>query len=192
MAIFYRGDGPGSYWHKEDNDPRIGGFIAYSPGVSPSVERLITHIARASIHSPFVSLTRSFGIAKMYAQVGPAGMATRFNPGYIYEIEISDDKQCTVIDPIIEIAKTLPPPYSSISYQHDGSANFLKGIVDPVKHGGLVRAIVEQAPKERGTPRPANLSRELEALVRALRDAEVLVQGTVPAALVTGIRHEIY
>ena len=36
-----------------------------------------------------------------------------------------------------------------------------------------------------GVPRSANLTLELEALVSALRDAEILVLGTVPSAFIS-------
>ena len=36
----------------------------------------------------------------------------------------------------------------------------------------------------KGTPRPPNLSLELETFVRSLRDAEILAYGTIPATCV--------
>ncbi|MDG4603388.1 MAG: hypothetical protein P9C48_09030 [Defluviicoccus sp.] len=42
-----------------------------------------------------------------------------------------------------------------------------------------------------GTPRAPNLSPELETLVRALRDAEILAVGNVPASCVRS-RYEVW
>src|SRR5882724_1633953 len=118
MAILYRGNGPGSYWHV--NDPRITGFVPTSPGGWPSVSRLTDHIAAVSVRSPYTSFTRSYGVARHYALVGPTGLASASCPGYVWEIEISDDKICKMLDPVIEIASTLSRPYDQLSYQHDG------------------------------------------------------------------------
>ena len=41
-----------------------------------------------------------------------------------------------------------------------------------------------QPPASEGTPRPPNLTIELETLVRALRDAEILAHGIIPATCV--------
>jgi hypothetical protein len=43
---------------------------------------------------------------------------------------------------------------------------------------------IVQPPPRRGTQRPANLSIELETLVRSLRDAEILAVGNIPASCV--------
>lgn len=188
MAIFFRGDGPGSHWHV--NDPRLSGFIPHFPGALPSDSRLLTHIACASTRSPYISFSRSFGVAQAYALVGPGGMATRSTPGYVWEIEISDDKGCRVLDPVVEIARALPHPCEELSYQHDGSPRFLLGIVDPIHLGHATREWRVRPPGSGGTLRTPNLSVPLEAMVRALRDAEVLVQGNVPAAFVRN-RHEV-
>ena len=182
MAVLYRGDGPGSHWHT--HDARVTGFIPKSPGALPSNSRLMNHIARASVGSPYISFSRSFGVARTYALLGPHGVATHANPGYVWEIEVADDTVCRVLDPVIEIAKTLPSPHAEPPYQHDGGPGFLMGLVDPVKMKHLLDAPCVQPPGSAGVPRPANLSIQLEALVRALRDAEVLILGNVPAAFV--------
>ena len=48
-----------------------------------------------------------------------------------------------------------------------------------------------QPPVSEGTPRPPNLTIELETLVRALRDAEILAHGNIPATCVKN-RLEVY
>ena len=150
----------------------------------------MTHISAGSVRSPYVSFTRSFGVARHYALVGPTGLASRLNPGYVWEIEIAADNVCNVLDPVKEIARTLPSPYDRLSYQHDGDPRFLLGVVDPIHMRHHLEAWRPQPPDTGGTPRPANLSPQLEALVRVLRDAEILVVGSVPAALVRN-RHQV-
>ena len=48
-----------------------------------------------------------------------------------------------------------------------------------------------QPPSSEGTPRTPNLTIELETLVRALRDAEILAHGNIPPAAVKS-RFEVY
>src|SRR5262249_34512879 len=157
------------------------GFTPHSPGALPSNLALMNHIACASIRSPYISFSRSFGVARTYAFVGPHGAATNARPGYVWEIEVSDDRICRVLDPVVEIARSLPDPYAAFSSQHDGNPNLLWGVIDPVTMGHFIDEPRVQPPGGCGTPRAANLSVQLEALVRALRDAEVLMLGNVPA-----------
>lgn len=184
MPIFYRGAGVGSYWH--NNDARIGGFGAHKPGIGASSARLMEHVARGTTSSPYISLTRSYGVALDYAlYFGPLRMATSGSPAYVYEIELNDPlpRGLVILDPIKEIATAVPSPLSPISYQHDGVPAFLLGVVSPSMMGHYLATNCPQ-PSGGGTPRPANLSIELEALVRTLRDAEILAVGTIPASQV--------
>ena len=48
-----------------------------------------------------------------------------------------------------------------------------------------------QPPASEGTPRSPNLTIELETLVRALRDAEILAHGNIPVTCVKN-RFEVY
>jgi hypothetical protein len=189
MALLYRGAGPGTYWHL--NDARVTGFAPHSSGATPSNDFIINHIARGSTRSPYVSFTRSFGVGRAYALSGPAGYASISQPGYVYEIEVVDDTVCTVLDPVVEIAKGLGEPWSSPSYHHDGKQNFLLGIVDPANCLHHLQEHCVMPPGSSGTPRAANLSRELEALVRALRDSELLVLGNIPSSFLR-TRYAIY
>ena len=66
-------------------------------------------------------------------------------------------------------------------YQHDGLPNFLIGIADPISMRHFLEQHIIQPPTSGGTPRTPNLTIELETLVRALRDAEILVTGIIPA-----------
>jgi len=177
MPIFYRGAGPGSFW--QVNDAQLKGFSPHSPGATPSTLRLMHHIARASTQSPYISLSRSFGVARAYGIVGPFGFASSASPGYVYELEI-EKGVCTLLDPVVEIVKDLPDPFDNFSYQHDGEQEFLKGIVD-----GQVAGYMSVFPPGSGaTPRQPTLNDHLEALVRALRDAEILALGNIPASVV--------
>ncbi|SUS07829.1 hypothetical protein DF3PA_160005 [Candidatus Defluviicoccus seviourii] len=65
MPFFYRGAGVGTCWHQRD--ARRDGFVARRPGQTASKDQLIKHIARGTVDTPYVSLTRSYGIALTYA-----------------------------------------------------------------------------------------------------------------------------
>ncbi len=144
----------------------------------------MNHIARASVTSPYISFTHSFGVARAYGLVGPNGFASTPNPGYVYEIEVSDDTICSALDPVVEIATQLAKPWQNPHYHHDGSQTFLLGVVDPVHMLAYLQQQCLFPPGTSGTPRTPNLSLELETLVRALRDSEVLICGNVPASFI--------
>jgi hypothetical protein len=65
MPLYYRGAGVGTYWH--ERDARIEGFSPWRPSGDTSTNYLIQHIVRGTVVSPFVSLTRSYGVAHSYA-----------------------------------------------------------------------------------------------------------------------------
>lgn len=52
-------------------------------------------------------------------------------PTYVYEIEIPDPLpgEVQILDPVKEVAKILLPPAMRPSYQHDGSQEFLIGVI---------------------------------------------------------------
>lgn len=189
MAVFYRGAGIGTYWHEKD--PRLSGFTPHSPGIEPSDDRLMNHITNLTVTSPYVSLTRSYGIALGYAQLG-TGKPTRANPAYVWEIELSDPlpESLKLVDPVQEIAVSLPSPEQRLTYHHDGEGHVLLGLVDP-RVEELLLEPVPAPPGTLGTPKAPNLSLELRTLIRALRDAEILAIGTIPASRVRA-RHEVY
>ena len=182
MPIFYRGAGLGTYWHPANNDARLLGFTPHFAGMSRTHNRLMQHIAVTTTASPYVSLTRSWGVALSYALNGRAP-ATLNDPAYIYEIELDAPLPLglVLLDPVKEVAQNVPPP-TGMPYQHDGSPDFLIGVVDPA---GQQQFLSQVRPHPSGAvARPANLSLELTTLVRALRDAEILAVGTIPAACV--------
>lgn len=190
MAIFYRGAGVGTYWH--GNDARISGFTSHFPGMTPTPQVLMHHIGRGTTASPLISLSRSYGVAEDYAKNAGRRRPTASNPAHVYQIEINDPPSAGLLlwDPIQQIAAHLPGPLGS-AYQHDGQPSFLLGVIDPLRMHAFLSAPYVQPPPSGGTPRPPTLTIELETLVRALRDAEILAVGTVPAACVTN-RYDVY
>ena len=145
------------------------------------------HIARSTINSPFISMTRSYGVALHYAMLSSERDPTVDDPAYVHEIEIQEPLSpgLHLLDPVKEVADMLPDPASpGPSYQHDGLPDFLIGIVDPRNMGHFLRQLSLQPPGSEGTPRTPNLTIELETLVRALRDAEILAHGIIPATCV--------
>ena len=88
MPIFYRGAGIGTYWYL--NNPVENGFTARSPEMTTSLTRLMFHIARSTVNSPFISITRSYGVAWHYAMSSSMRIPTINNPAYVHEIEIQE------------------------------------------------------------------------------------------------------
>ena len=88
MAIFYRGAGINTYWYL--NDPMEQGFVARSPGMTPTTTRQMLHIARSTVNSPFISITRSYAVAWHYAMVSSERVPTPEDPAYVHEIEIQE------------------------------------------------------------------------------------------------------
>ena len=182
MAVFFRGAGPGSYW--DLNDGRQIGFRAQAPQLTATMDRLMNHIAHTTVTSPFVSLSRSYAIAHGYAMAGPSGIAVQDQPGYVYEIEIADPMPLglALLDPIRELAAVLPGPLDRVSYQHDGGASVLLGMVLPKEFQHM---LISAYPQPGGTSgAPVRVTQELVTLVRALRDAEILAVGNIPASCV--------
>ena len=192
MAIFYRGAGINTYWYL--NDPMGQGFVTRAPGMTPTTTRQMLHIARSTVNSPFISLTRSYSVAWHYAMVSSERVPTPEDPAYVHEIEIQEPLPTGLhlLDPVKEVAQVLPsPPNSGPPYQHDGLPDFLLGVVDPGRMGDFLIQYAMQPPASEGTPRSPNLTIELETLVRALRDAEILAHGNIPVTCVKN-RFEVY
>jgi hypothetical protein len=126
----------------------------------------------------------------MYARDGALSLSAS-QPSYVYVINIDDPPPSGIIvkDPIFEVADSVKNPLVSPSYHHDGDKTFILGVVNPV---AMYHYLTNPAPQPPGQmPKVPNLTRELQALVRALRDAEVLVHGFIPAACVVA-RHDVY
>ncbi len=189
MATFFRGAGIGTYWH--DKDARVSGFSPHEAGMSRSTQAIIDHIKNGTTQSPYVSLTRSYSIAHSYAVSGGHRTPSKTDPAYIYQIEIPSD--CTgfsVLDPIREILEPFKSPLDGSGYQHDGHSDFLIGVIDGSNIACLHKAIFAPPPKVVSS-KAANLSPELEAIVCALRDAELLAVGSIPKNYITK-RYEIF
>ena len=189
MAVYYKGAGIGTWWHQ--NDARAMGLVPQAPAAGPSLDRLMKHIVEANVNSPYVSLTLSYSVAYNYALLGEE--PSKDDPAYVYEVEISDGSLngFGLLDPVREVANAAPQPPADISYQHDGDNEFLLGVIKPgLANGEYVRRDIKRPPPGQATPRSANLTRELETLVFALRDAEILVSGSLPKEFIK-VRHEI-
>ena len=57
--------GIGTYWYH--NDPVKQGFIARTPGMEPTTSRLMLHIARSTVNSPFISFVRALRDSEILA-----------------------------------------------------------------------------------------------------------------------------
>jgi hypothetical protein len=189
VTRFYKGVGVGTYHHSQDL--RITGISPSNPGGGYNPTTVMHHIARGATRvSPCISLTRSYGVAEDYARNASRARPTAENPAHVYEIDIPDPPPpgVLIIDPIyFVVTHNLQYPLASISYHHDGNQDFLIGVVNSEKERPTK---VRFPPGMAGTPRYPNLTIELETMVRALRDAEVLAVGNLPSKCVTN-RHDI-
>jgi hypothetical protein len=189
MATFYKGAGVGTHWHI--NDSREVGFEAWSPTTNPTIEALITHVTKSTTNSPYISLTRSYAVAWNYAVRGGTNIRTLDKPGYVYEIEIDTPLPLglKLLDPVKEVAMSLPNAIDVDSeggypfYQHNGLPHFLLGVVG-LGDMSKFRVGRQPQPPGPGVPCPPNLTPQLEALVNALRDAEILLHGRISPSCV--------
>lgn len=173
LPLFYKGAGPGTHWHV--NDARLTGFTSAASSVQ-NRNAVIRHIVAYSHPSPLISLTSSFAVAREYAISGPAGLATKSSPGYVYEVDLTVISKPQVLDPVLAIAK------GGLSHMHTGHQSLILAIAQalavlPSLHAGSKLL-------------PPSVPQELRALVYALRDAEVLA-AVVPSACLTN-RHNVY
>lgn len=168
----FKGASAGSHWF--DHDPRTSNGFVSSPGMQ-DVDSIVAHITSYSHPSPYLSFTASPAIARGYAL--PLGYTAR---GRIYEID-TDKLKLALVDPLAEIvkaygvlAKFAGPLWVT---HHNGDAGLLGAIAagqappSPVLHRRNAQVVPTVMP-------------HLQALVFALRDAEVLVVGNPPAACI--------
>jgi hypothetical protein len=146
LAIFYRGAAIGTYWHA--NDARITGFTPQQPAQQASIDRLMNHIVRGTLTSPYVSLSRSFGIAWNYALDFSRTPASATNPAFVYEIEIADPLPpgLSLLDPLREVVESFPQPESHYTYHHNGDNRYLLGVISPTSMGRYLRQRIKQPP----------------------------------------------
>jgi hypothetical protein len=149
------------------------------PVADATIGQLIGHVARGTTNSPYISLTRSFGVARNYALLCRTPYVYH-KKGFVYVVELDKRSEIELRDPVKEIGRLLNKPYDEPSYHHDGSQNFLLGVSNPVSHGRDLSQPISQPPPGEGTPRPANLHPHFETIVRSLRDAEILALRAVP------------
>jgi hypothetical protein len=172
----YKGVGVGTFNHKTDF--RKVGIEPRSP--SPrraSVHDVCQHVARGTTTSPFISFSRSYGVAYNYALNYSIMEPSISSPAFVYEIAIPDGARVEIIDPVLLVASQQNGPLGSPSYHHDGEQGFLKYVLDPTER--LYGAPMALRPPGMGAPAAARLEIELETISFALRDAEILVEGNI-------------
>ncbi|HTV49189.1 MAG TPA: hypothetical protein VMG59_12175 [Phycisphaerae bacterium] len=179
MAIFYRGAGIGTWWHKHGPGPK--GWKAHSPYMEASETRLMNHIAEGSTASPFISLTRSYGVALNYARNSGLSRPNRRRRAFVWEIELEEPLPdgLRLHDPVKRIANHVPHPLATIPYQHNGAPTCLIGLID-ITQEKLLAQICPVPPNSNPPYGPPNISLGLKTLIFALRDAEVLATGVIP------------
>jgi hypothetical protein len=189
VARFYRGVGVGSYHYSRDL--RLTGLSPANVGGQNNATTVMHHIAWGTITSPYISLTKSYGVAEDYARNASRVPPTPTKPAHVYEMDIPvpPPHGVLIIDPLYIIAAQHQNPLTS-KYHHDGNQDFLLGVVNRAMATGVTK--VRHPPGMGGAPRFPNLSVELEALTYVLRDAEVLVVGNLPTNCFTNNRYDIF
>ena len=179
MTTYYRGAGVDTYWHSRD--ARASGFSAQMPGAAGGRQTIINHINnQLTSTSPYISMTRSYEVAEHYARYFGRDHPSPARPAFVYEVEFDPmPAGLQLLDPIIEIAKTLnsplaPPPF----YQHNGAPDVLLAVVRESVLPNILRTPVRNPGVPAGNL--PHISDNLRALVRALRDAEVLAYVAIP------------
>lgn len=187
-TLFYKGVGVGTYHHP--TDLRTTGIMARTAAALNDVA-VKQHIARGTTTSSCISLTKSYGVAQDYAMNAGKTKPTAALPAYVYELQVPDAPGIVLIDPVDFVASRHANPLISPSYHHDGDQNFLGLFAYPLASGGALG----KAPRPPGMggsgTRPPNLSIELETIVFAIRDAEILAHGNISAAWIIN-RYDIF
>src|SRR5438034_8630637 len=130
MTVLYKGVGVGTFLH--GIDLRATGLRPRMPNLPGNIDSIMRHIARGTTASPYISLTRSYGVAEGYALDAGRAFPIAAVPAYVYEIDIPSPPPSgmVVIDPVAVVAANHTNPLIPISYHHDGTADFLLGVVD--------------------------------------------------------------
>lgn len=158
------------------------GFTA-PVGGAPGLNFVLSHINTSPHRSPCLSFTTSYAIAHQYALFGPGGPATQASPGHVYVVDLSQLPAAAVmhfIDPIAEIATN----NGGLAHCHNGGA----GLVDEVAKSVTSYSLAIQRHGKRGPPM---ITPAFQAMVRAMRDAEILIYGSVQLNAVVD-RDDIY
>ena len=185
----YKGASPGSHWWTNDAKGAGGFTVARGPR---NLNAIVRHIVNYSWPSPYSSFSASFAAASAYALPG----ATAAVPGYVYEIDVQLAlPHVGFIDPAREIVNENPAigAAGAIPTYHDGGADLILGIADPSRAAVLTSPPRKPHPKngQHLGPGAPVVHDELRALVFAVRDAEVLATGNVPAACIVH-RYPVY
>jgi hypothetical protein len=186
MPRLYKGIGVGTFLHslhKTANLTQVG-IPVHSPSLGYGLPAMIDHIGGNTV-SPFISLTRSYGVAYNYAIDYSRMVPTAADPAFVVAIDVEYMVARRVglafMDPVAEIAKQVDDPLGVSTYHHDGEMDFILGVANPTAMSHARTKPVIQPPGNTTPFSPARLSPELQAIVRALRDAEILVHGgTIP------------
>ena len=130
-----------------------------------------------------MSLALSYGVAFSYALLGKA-RPTKNVVAYVYEIEVGGrvSTRASLANPVKEVAEAAPAPTAAINYQHGGDPYFILGVANPNTMWRGAQRPIKQPPGSAPTPKTPTLTIELETLTRALRDAEILAEGELPAS----------
>jgi hypothetical protein len=176
--------------HHHPTDLRTTGIMPRKTGSLNEIT-VQQHIARGTTTSPCISLTRSYGVAFDYAMNSGFAAPTSALPAHVYELQVPDDPGVPLIDPVDYIASRHANPLVSPSYHHDGDQRFLGLIAYPLPAGGGLGLARRPPGMSGGGPRPPYLSPQLETIVFAIRDAEILVYGNIPPAWMAN-RYDVY
>lgn len=175
LPMLFKGAGPGTHWNR--NDARLSGF-APSQNISIGLNQIVGHINLGSQGSPLISFTTSYALACEYAAIGPAGPASPTDPGHVYCVDLSqlpEGPNPIVVDPISELASHRN---GGFIHGHNGNSTLMTLLASN-------SAVPPPHQRQRfGVNSPATVTAAFLALVRASRDAEVLVYGTIPKGAV--------
>jgi hypothetical protein len=169
LSMLYKGAAPGTHWAA--HDARAGTGLTPSGSAAATLNVMEAHIAGAASHnSPYVSYSLSYAVARFYALNGLNGPATRANPGYVYEVDLSQvSPSIPVTDPVETVSSA---NVGQFSHQHNGAPAMITQF--------LTRTALAPSMQVSGSFATPNLPMSLECLLFSIRDAEVLIAGTVP------------
>lgn len=182
LPKLYKGAGPGTHWHT--NNAQRSGFTPAVNGTG-TANGLLSHILNAPQRSSFISFTTSYAVALEYASMGPSGAASPANPGYVYEVDLS---QTSGVAPLIAVDPVATLALNQGGFQpghtHNGDQTL---ILELAQSSSALTPVVQAG----GVLGPAMATPGLRATVWAIRDAEILVCGAVPLNAIT-TRYDVY
>lgn len=169
----WKGAAPGSHWHTTN---AVGvGFFGPPGAAGPVASAALRHITLGSSPSPFVSFSTSYDVAYTYATLGGT-----IPGGFVYEV----DTTLVPVAPMTYDPVQLISAATQFSHQHDGPQHLIAGVAN-VALAPSLSAVLTTAPLRfggmAGVGAGPNVTQELTGLVRAIRDAEVLLASPVPA-----------